>query len=155
MASVRTVGKGILNKITSPLSKVPKIEMLGFAGMVGIETVSNLHEGKGFGESIVKGAAVGVLQNVVGFGPLFAYSIASSAPALAGAAMTWNDKLNAQHRAQRDPNYLNFNYTDTEQALTMRQAAVQAIQGSKLNARSALGGEARLMHRGVPTRWAV
>jgi hypothetical protein len=155
MASVGTVGKGILNKITSPLSKVPKIEAIGFTAMVGIETISNMSQGKGFGESLVKGAAVGVLQNVVGFGPLFAYSMAEAAPALVGAAMTWNDKLNAQHRAMRDPNYLNFNYTDTEQALTMRQSAVQAIQGSKLNARSALGGEARLMHRGVPTRWAV
>lgn len=40
-----------------------------------------------------------------------------------------------------------FNYVDTEAAYTMRQAGVQAIQGSKLNARSALGGEARLMGR--------
>lgn len=31
-------------------------------------------------------------------------------------------------------------------AATQRQAAVQAIQGSKLNARSALGSEARLLH---------
>lgn len=36
------------------------------------------------------------------------------------------------------------NYMDTNQALTMRQAAVQQIQGNKLNARSALGGEARI-----------
>lgn len=35
-------------------------------------------------------------------------------------------------------------YMDTNQAATMRQAAVQQIQGNKLNARSALGGEARL-----------
>lgn len=38
-------------------------------------------------------------------------------------------------------------WQDTERSYTMRQAAVQAIQGSKLNARSAIGGEARLMHR--------
>lgn len=38
----------------------------------------------------------------------------------------------------------NFN---REAAYTMRQRAVQAIQGSKLNARSALGSEASLMHR--------
>lgn len=35
-------------------------------------------------------------------------------------------------------------YMDTNQALTMRQAAVEQIQGNKLNARSALGGEARI-----------
>ena len=35
-------------------------------------------------------------------------------------------------------------FVDTTQAQTMRQAAVQQIQGNKLNARSALGGEARI-----------
>lgn len=45
-----------------------------------------------------------------------------------------------------------FRYQDTEQAVTMRQASVQAIQGSKMNARNALGGEAALMHRGYGTR---
>lgn len=35
-------------------------------------------------------------------------------------------------------------YMDTSQAQTMRQAALQQIQGNKLNARSALGGEARI-----------
>lgn len=49
-----------------------------------------------------------------------------------------------------DPSNMNFKYKDTQQAITMRQAAVQAIQGSRMNARSALGGEARLMHRGTP-----
>lgn len=36
------------------------------------------------------------------------------------------------------------NFQDSEHAATMRQAAVQQIQGNKLNARSALGGEARI-----------
>lgn len=35
-------------------------------------------------------------------------------------------------------------YMDTQRAVTMRQAAVQQIQGNKLNARTALGGEARI-----------
>ena len=35
-------------------------------------------------------------------------------------------------------------YMDTNAAATMRQAAVQQIQGNKMNARSALGGEARI-----------
>lgn len=39
-------------------------------------------------------------------------------------------------------------YQDTQRALTMRQAGVEAIQGSKLNARSALGGEARILSAG-------
>lgn len=40
-------------------------------------------------------------------------------------------------------------YMDTSRALTMRQAAVQQIQGNKLNARSALGGEARIFSNNI------
>ena len=39
------------------------------------------------------------------------------------------------------------NYQDSRQAMTMRQAGVQAIQASHLNGRSLLGQEASLMHR--------
>lgn len=49
---------------------------------------------------------------------------------------------------QRMQTGLKSTYTDSQQALTMRQAAVQAIQGSRMNARNALGGEASMMHRG-------
>lgn len=41
-------------------------------------------------------------------------------------------------------NVVGGEFMDTEQAATMRQAAIQQIQGNKLNARSALGGEARI-----------
>lgn len=41
------------------------------------------------------------------------------------------------------------NYMDTNRAATMRQAAVQQIQGNKLNARSALGGEARIFANNI------
>lgn len=41
------------------------------------------------------------------------------------------------------------NYMDTSRAVTMRQAAVQQIQGNKLNARSALGGEARIFANNI------
>lgn len=42
-------------------------------------------------------------------------------------------------------------FADTQASATMRQRAVQAIQGSRLNARSALGREASLMHQGMGT----
>lgn len=38
------------------------------------------------------------------------------------------------------------NFTDTQQAYTMRQRGVQAMQASKMNARSVLGSEARTFH---------
>lgn len=42
-----------------------------------------------------------------------------------------------------------WNYQDTEQAGTMRQRGLEAIQSSRSGARSALGGEARALHRGA------
>lgn len=59
-----------------------------------------------------------------------------------GLHKTFNNKL--EQKYQNGPR---FSYQDTQQAATMRQAAVQAIQGSKLNARNSLGSEAALMHR--------
>lgn len=38
------------------------------------------------------------------------------------------------------------NYNDTQNAYTMRQRGVQAMQASKMNARSVLGSEARSFH---------
>lgn len=55
-----------------------------------------------------------------------------------------NDKQ--QFEDMYRPN-LGGNYQDTQQAYTMRQRGVQAIQNSRLNARSALGNTARMMHR--------
>ena len=57
------------------------------------------------------------------------------------------NKKGALKYKQRVDTGLRSQYADTEQALTMRQAAVQAIQGNKMNARNALGGEAKMMHR--------
>lgn len=49
------------------------------------------------------------------------------------------------YRDSRGPSgMVGTGFQDTQQAYTMRQAAVQQIQGNKLNARSALGGEARI-----------
>lgn len=42
-------------------------------------------------------------------------------------------------------------YVDTQMNATMRQRGANAIQNSRLNARSALGGEARSLHQG--RRW--
>jgi hypothetical protein len=71
--------------------------------------------------------------------------IGGLAPTYQQAGTALQDKYNMNRRAMSQPS---FQYMDTQQASTMRQAAVQAIQGSKLNARNALGGEAALLHRG-------
>jgi len=45
--------------------------------------------------------------------------------------------------------YSSWHYNDTERAYTMRQRAVQKMMESKMNVRSALGNEARSLHRGA------
>lgn len=81
-------------------------------------------------------------------GAYAAYAIASGVMPLAGAYYRGGKAVKDRHneflKRLETPT---FSYQDTQQAVTMRQAAIQAIQGSKLNARNALGGEAALMHR--------
>jgi hypothetical protein len=45
------------------------------------------------------------------------------------------------------PGRLGGNYIDTQQALTMRQAAIQNLQQSRVNGRLVLGNEASFLHR--------
>lgn len=49
------------------------------------------------------------------------------------------------HKEDRSKGFIGGNYTDTKHAQAMRLAAVQQMQSNKLNTRSALGGEARLI----------
>lgn len=81
-------------------------------------------------------------------GIMGAYTAASIAPAAISAGANWHrQRVNAFHSSFARGT-VGGNYQDTQRAATMRQAAVEAIQGSKLNARSALGGEARILSTG-------
>jgi hypothetical protein len=86
-------------------------------------------------------------------GLMWTYTAAQLAPLAVQGYMAADQGLRSRYNQARKPG-TNFTYTDTRQAYTMRQAAVQAIQGSKMNARNALGGEASLMHRGYGDRRA-
>lgn len=138
------------------------------------KTLASKHLGPGsgmgsFAFGVLTQAALGVatgdsLGKSVGTGLLYEGFLNAAAPGLfwaqlgyegvkggVSAYMAAKPQMSRRRRAALDPTNMYFNYQDTEQAYTMRQAAVQAIQGSHLNARSALGGEARLMHRSGPT----
>lgn len=141
------VGKGAWNKLSTSFTKLPKGGLVGFGVSAAWTAGASINEGNGIGESLVQGAAMGVVENVIGGWTLAALQLAPAMPALARGYVNYQDKLNSKYRSRRDSSNMNFSYTDTQQAYTMRSAAVQAIQESKLNARSALGGEARLMHR--------
>jgi hypothetical protein len=114
---------------------------------LGLDTYFNLREGdsvpKAIGKGLISGAAWAIAE-----GPMMAATF--GVPLMVGGAQ-WANNFMAQSRQDYNQSTIpgtNFTYRDSRAALTMRQAAVQAIQGSKLNARNALGGEAALMHRG-------
>lgn len=115
---------------------------VGFGADLGM----NLHSGDDLGTAAVKASVTGVLSasNPLLFGGI---SLAS-----AGIDAYWGiQQFNHQKKQWWNKQYsydnrVGGNYQDTQRAMTMRQAAVQAIQGSKLNARSALGGEAKILN---------
>jgi len=123
-------------------------------------------KGKALGGAIGLGMRVAGGQSfgraVLGeIGDLFVYEMFPGV----GAAKMWYDLsvgaaeiLPQVHRAKRaswaqtfEHNMAGRPFYDTEATATMRQRALQAIQRSKINARSVLGREASLMHQGMAT----
>ena len=149
-----TVGSQIKSKagdVRRGVGTLGKKAGLGGPGLIGfgISTgLSYLHYREGsitrseaVGKALVQGAAWAVAPQVMMVGVGF-----STARAAASAFPTAYRMKEAHWNQYFKPN-LGGNYVDTQQALTMRQAGIQAIQGSRLNARSALGNEAGMMHR--------
>jgi hypothetical protein len=114
------------------------------AGMTVADMYGNVQAGDDVGTAAVK-AGANYVEWSMAPGPMTALTFG---PALAGAAMQAGTFINRKEqwwdKQFRPGNTVGGNYMDSQRAQTMRQAAVQAIQGSKLNARSALGGEAQI-----------
>lgn len=116
---------------------------LAFAGM---DTIANIKAGDDLGTAGVKAAASAMLwtaaPKVMGMA-----TIIPMIPQATQAYMGWKKKKEDWWNMQHLQGNVGGQYQDSQRALTMRQAAVQQIQGSKLNARSALGGEAMIIGR--------
>ncbi|MBG0967663.1 hypothetical protein [Bacillus sp. SRB3LM] len=112
----------------------------------GADTAMNLYGGDDLGTSVMKAGVTGALaaSNPVLFTGV---TIASMAQEGYWGLQQFNHQKKQWWNAQyATNNRVGGNYVDTQRAQTMRQAAVQAIQGSKMNARSALGGEAKILN---------
>lgn len=128
---------------------VPLRGRLGFLGPAAFlsDVYFNMQDGDDLGTALVKASAHGIAAAMF---PV-AYTTVMLAPVaydVAKAGVQWWRKRDAMFQNLYQRGEVGGGYVDTQQALTMRQAAVQAIQGSKLNARSALGGEARILSTG-------
>ena len=117
----------------------------GAAGF-GMDLGMNLHSGDDLGTAAVKAGVTGVLtaSNPILYGTIMTASM--GVDAYWGLQQFNHQKKQWWQKQYGYDNRVGGNYQDTQRAMTMRQAAVQAIQGSKLNARSALGGEAKILN---------
>lgn len=109
------------------------------------EVNSQTKQGNGLGVSIMKAAVENALWDLHPV-TMFAATLAPMAVQGGVAAHKFRRKRTEERYDMKHNSYgqIGGGFIDTMQAQTMRQAAVQQIQGNKLNARSALGGEARI-----------
>lgn len=122
---------------------------LGMGAIGFMDFKSNMDAGDNFGVAGAKWAA-----SSIGFAVApWLTTTAMMAPAAVQGVQAAHqfrrergEQIADMKRSHRGVGTVGGNYVDTQRAATMRQAAVQAIQGSKLNARSALGGEARIFN---------
>lgn len=123
-----------------------KMGALGLVGgglFTGVDFVSNVSAGDDLVTAGVKTAATTMLWAAAPWTMGIA-TTASMIPDMAEAGTQWYKGKTDWWQQQFSRGHVGGGYQDSQRALTMRQAAVQQIQGSKLNARSALGGEARI-----------
>lgn len=66
-----------------------------------------------------------------------------------GESGIFDKKLMEARLRSKYGNFASWQYEDTEQNYTMRQRATQVMASSRQNIRSALGNEARSLHRGA------
>lgn len=118
----------------------------GLIGWGALSTATNMAQGDDFTKAAMKGAVDAVLWH--NYAPvMWGIEAAKDIPAVGQAAFSWFQQQKQWWNMQHLQGSVGGGYHDTQRALTMRQAAVQAIQGSKLNARSALGGEAQILNQ--------
>lgn len=140
-----SIGSGVLKKVGSSILSGGKAIKLG-GGAFAIDTAMNLQGGDDLGTSVLKAGVTGALASS-NPGLFFLGTSASLvADGYWGLKQFNYQKQQWWNKQYATNNVVGGNYVDTQRALTMRQASVQAIQGSKMNARSALGGEAKLIH---------
>lgn len=113
-------------------------------GFAGIDTMANLKAGDDLGTAGVKAAASAILWTAAPW-TMGLTTAAAAAPHAIKAGVDWKKQKTDWWNKQHIQGNVGGNYQDTQRAFTMRQAAVNKIQSSKMNARSALGGEARIL----------
>lgn len=148
--SVKTIAKSILNRTSGPgeFSWGSAIST-GVNGYFAYSTFSDAREnGDSFGSSIMQGGRDLALGYVLGPGAYIALDLAKELPgAITSGAETMGQMGRSMARTNLNTPFTNAQFTDSQQAFTMRQAGMQAAQKSKYALNQAiLGNEARYLH---------
>lgn len=123
--------------------------LLDFSIDATLSTVMNKAAGDSIGSALVKGVGEAALWSLIMTPKAgWVYSLGQMGVAGVSAAhqairRSWHEKRDRYYTSGE----IGGGYVDTRQALTMRQAAVNAIRESRINGRLILGNEASYMHR--------
>jgi hypothetical protein len=128
---------GIMNTITG-----------GMAVGIGYSDYrQRVNEGESSGSAFAKSAAEQALWFVPGGGIIMtAKMVADVLPEVAGGIAA-GGRAQASKQSQAYRSNFGGNYVDTQNAYTMRQRGVQAIEQNRMNTRSVMGSEARTLFR--------
>ena len=123
--------------------------LLEFSIDAAMNTVALKASGNTLSQSLVKGVGEAALWALfltpkmsLTYG-LAQIGVVGTTVAYGAIRRNWSEKKDRFYT----PGEIGGRYTDTRQALTMRQAAVHAIRESRINGRLVLGNEASYMHR--------
>lgn len=111
-----------------------------------LDTYLNVKGGDDMGTAAFKAAGTGMLWAAAPW-TMGATMLGSAATQGIVGFNNYKKRAGEKHAMNYYQGTVGGQYMDTQRALTMRQAAVQQIQGNKLNARSALGGEAKILNQ--------
>lgn len=148
---VRTMGKSASEMALGTKSVLSTtVKTMGVGGIIGGisalgDVKENMNNGNNLGTSVFKAGVTNALWTT---NPALMMTLNAGPAVIKGyeAAHQFRrrrgEELQLRNRGANG--MVGTGFQDTQQAYTMRQAAVQQIQGNKMNARSALGGEARI-----------
>lgn len=121
---------------------------MGSLAWNGLNVMQDVNQYKQMGSStaasLAKAGTMGAIRSTA---PILGAAIDIAPMAVQGVVAAnrfRREKAEDYYKLSHIDNEIGGYFKDTPGAQTMRQAAVQQIQGNKLNARSALGGEAKL-----------
>ena len=132
------------------LGAVGAVAGLGFGAIDGVMTYSyrrsqNPDESKGKSMTMAGATMAGWYLMP---GVMWAHQGYQMSKGLAEAG-TFNRNIQMHKKMQYSTQGGSWQYQDTEAAATMRQRGLDAMMQSRMHARSAIGGEARRLHRGA------